>query len=80
MHRTHISLTEEQVKALRRLAAERSVSMAELIRRAVDRLLEDRDDGEDARGWALAVVGAFASGRSDGAERHDHHLADACGE
>ena len=42
MVRTQIQLTEEQAEGLKRLAAERGVSMAELVRQSVQRLLEER--------------------------------------
>jgi len=41
MVRTQIYLSEEQKRTLERLSAERGVSMAELIRDAVDRLLRE---------------------------------------
>ena len=44
--RTQIQLTEEQAVKLKRMAAERGVSMAEVIRDAVDRL-PDRDDRDE---------------------------------
>jgi|1186.fasta_scaffold1121373_2 hypothetical protein len=73
MIRTQMQLRQDQVRALKRRAAERGVSMAELIRDAIDLAL-DRED-EDAK-WerALSVVGKFASGGGDIAERHDEYL------
>ena len=71
-----MQLREDQVRALKRKAAERGVSMAEVIRDAIDRAL-DRDD-EDAK-WerALSVVGKFHSGGvADIAERHDEYLSE----
>lgn len=41
MIRTQIYLSELQKKALERMSAAQGVSMAELIRRAIDRLLEE---------------------------------------
>jgi 16S rRNA U516 pseudouridylate synthase RsuA-like enzyme len=38
--RTQVQLTEEQARQLRRLAAERGVSVAQLIRESVEALLE----------------------------------------
>jgi hypothetical protein len=76
MVRTQIQLTENQVRRLKRRAAERGVSMAELIRRAVDQSFEP--DDMDAK-WerALSVVGKFRSDVPDLSERHDDYLADA---
>jgi len=75
MIRTQMQLREDQVRALKRKAAERGVSMAQLIRDAIDRSF-DRDD-EDAK-WerALSVAGKFRSGVGDIAERHDEYLSE----
>jgi Arc/MetJ-type ribon-helix-helix transcriptional regulator len=72
--RTQVQLTEEQAARLHRAAAERGVSMAALIREAVDELPATR--GEDAR-WdrALSAVGCGASGRGDVSSDHDRYLA-----
>jgi len=79
MVRTQIQLTEDQSQALKEKAAQESVSMAELIRRAVDHWLQARDSIplEVRRQRALAVVGQFHSGKSDVSERHDEYLAGA---
>jgi Ribbon-helix-helix protein, copG family len=81
MVRTQIQLTENQAERLRTLAAERGVSMAELIRKAVDALLAGNAavDVEESRRRALAVVGRFRSGTKDGSRSHDKHLAKAYG-
>ena len=78
MVRTQVQLTEAQVAALKRLAVERGVSIAALIRDAVDRTLEDGDMAVRHR-RALAVVGKFPSksGASDVSENHDRYLVDA---
>jgi hypothetical protein len=79
MVRTQIQLTEAQSQALKEKAARENVSMAELIRRAVDHWLQTRDSIslEERRQRALAVVGQFHSGKSDVSERHDEYLAEA---
>ncbi len=78
MVRTQIQLTEEQMMRLRQASAERGVSIAALIREAVDRALAlDRR----AADWALAlsVVGKYrdVDGATDVSTRHDDYLADA---
>lgn len=78
MIRTQIQFTEEQATALRRLAAERGVSIAELVREAVDRQLMETGTAARRR-RALAAVGGFRSGRGDVSVDHDAHLADAFG-
>ena len=75
MVRTQIQLTEAQADALRREAAGRGVSMAEIIRAAVDAHLAG--GGASVRERALRAIGGFRSGRADVSENHDDHLADA---
>lgn len=78
MIRTQVQLTDEQSRRLRRLAAERGVSMAALIREGVERLLAADEPARD-RDRALAVVGRYGSGVPDVSEEHDRYLADAGG-
>ncbi len=77
MHRTQIQLTKDQLRALKKLAAERGQSMADLIRRAVDRLV--REAGERKR-RALAAAGRFRSGIANLSADHDRHLDEAFGD
>ena len=72
---TQIQLTEEQARALMELAAQRGVSMAELIRQGVDRVLADSDRRE-RRQRALAVIGRFSGGPPDVSTHHDKYLAE----
>ncbi len=78
MVRTQIQLTEEQARTLKRLAAERNVSMAALVREAVERLVEQDDR---AAKWerALRAVGKFRDreGARDVARRHDDYFVEA---
>lgn len=76
MIRTQISLDERQMKALRELARRRNVSMAELVREAVDALLETPTPDQWER--ASAVVGKYRSGEpnNDVARNHDDYLAE----
>jgi hypothetical protein len=80
--RTQIQLTEEQSRELKALAVKENVSMAELIRQAVDHWLKTvkpvSQTGQRRRG--LAIVGRFRSGESDISERHDEYLAEVYGE
>ncbi len=79
MVRTQIQLTEKQTEALKNAAAQRGVSMAELIRQSVDRLLEGVADLSpvELRTRAASVSGRFRSGRKDVSTRHDQYLSDA---
>jgi hypothetical protein len=74
--RTQIQLRDDQSYRLRVLAAREGVSQAELIRRAVDRLLEGAPAHAQVRTRldALAVAGAFDSGTPGVARDHDAEL------
>ncbi|MBI5179401.1 MAG: ribbon-helix-helix protein, CopG family [Nitrospinae bacterium] len=79
MVRTQIQLTEEQAKSLKRLAHSRHLSIAELIRQAVDSLIQTGSaiDIGERRQRAMALAGRFGSGRKDISQKHDDYLADA---
>jgi predicted DNA-binding protein len=76
--RTQIQLTEQQLERLRRLSAGLGVSIAALIREAVDRALDD--DGRE-RDWelALSVVGKYhdRDGATDISSNIDEYAAEA---
>jgi Arc/MetJ-type ribon-helix-helix transcriptional regulator len=78
MVRTQIQLTEKQAVALKRLAAKKRVSMAELIRVGVNKLLHSVETVslEERRQRAIAIAGRFRSGRLDLSTKHDEHLAE----
>lgn len=76
MLRTQIQLEERQAAALKRFAAERGISMAELIRRAVDAMLASAPE-EEVKRRARAAGGAFSSGSRDTSAEHDRYLAAA---
>ncbi len=77
MIRTQISLTEAQLRRLRREAARRGVSMAELVRQAVDQVVPDElEERRQLRLRALRAAGIYSSGAGDIAERHDDYLAE----
>lgn len=77
MVRTQITLTEAQHRRLLRVARSRGVSMAEVIRQAVDTAVPD-EDAELRRRWerAMAVIGAFESAPENVARDHDEFLPD----
>lgn len=79
MIRTQVQLTEQQVLRLRALAAERGVSISELVRNGVDHILDHAERGEygDRAQRAIAATGRFHSGRTDVARRHDEYLVAA---
>jgi predicted transcriptional regulator len=76
MIRTQIQLTDDQARQLKRLAAARGVSLARLIREAVDKVL-DADSSEERWAQAQRGMGQFRSGHSDISENHDEHLSAA---
>lgn len=82
MVRTQIQLTEEQSRILKRMALERGVSMAELIRQSVDQFVRSRGKltPEQIRQRALSVVGIGSSGVTDLGQNHDHYLDEAYGD
>ncbi len=79
MIRTQIQLSEAQMRALRRLAAARERSLAELVREGVDLLLRSSGgvDPEERKNRALAAAGRFRSGTADLSSEHDRYLAEA---
>jgi hypothetical protein len=81
MVRTQIQLTEEQAKALKKMAASRHLSNAELIRRAVDSMIKSGPaaDPEERRKRAIDIAGKFSSGKSDVSRKHDKYLTEAFG-
>ena len=77
MERTQISLEVEQAERLRALARQRGVSMAHLIREAVDRTYGSAVAPPTlAERWdrAMTVVGIATSDVTDLAENHDQYL------
>lgn len=80
MVRTQIQLTEEQARLVKQIAAERNVSMAEIIREGLDRSLRSSANAlshEDRIRRAIDAAGRYRSGTADGSAGHDKHLAEA---
>ena len=81
MVRTQIQLTEEQAQEVRRIARARHVSIAEIIREAVDHVIRSgagmAAGREDRRTRALNAVGKFNSGKRDTSSEHDKYLSEA---
>ncbi len=78
MIRTQIQLTEEQAAALKRLAASKNRSMADLIRESVESYMASGTPGESgpALEEALELIGRYRSGSSDLTRNHDRYLAE----
>ena len=82
MVRTQIQLTEEQASLLKELSAQTNVSMAALIRQAIDGHVAHRRArrAPEVKARALEAIGCLAGGPPNLAEDHDHYLADAYAE
>jgi hypothetical protein len=81
MVRTQIQLTDNQARDLKRLAAARHLSMAELIRQGVEVVLRSNTvmDIAEKRKRALALAGKFRSGKRDISKQHDKYLTEDYG-
>ena len=79
MVRTQIQLTEKQSKSLKKIAASRHLSVAELIRQSVDNMITANVmvDADERRKRAISIVGKFHSGKHDISREHDKYLAEA---
>jgi len=79
MVRAQVQLSADQVARLKARALEEGVSLAELVRRAVERYLAEEEGGgyEERARRALEAVGRFASGAGDVGEAHDRYLEEA---
>src|SRR6202035_5834343 len=79
--RTQIRLTDEQSQALKSLASERRISVAELIRQAIEDLLRQSSTVRaEMKRRALAAAGRFRSGEKNLSTEHDDYLAEIDGD
>jgi hypothetical protein len=76
MIRTQISFDERQYAELQRRARENGVSMASLVRHAVDAAMAEGDRGAQSR-RALSSIGRLHGGPPDLSVEHDRYLTDA---
>jgi len=78
MIRTQIQLTEDQAKALKKIAQSRHLSVAELIRKAVDTVIKSNTvvNAEERHKRAMEIVGKFSSGKRDVSKKHDLYLTE----
>jgi hypothetical protein len=80
MLRTQVQFTEAQARRLRSIARREGISVAELVRRSVDRALRDEASQPHARyERAARLVGTFHDREraTDLSRKHDDHLTDA---
>jgi len=78
MVRAQIQITEKQAAALKERAHLLGISMAELIRRGIDRVLEIDVGGlnQERIRSAIQPAGQFRSGLHDVSINHDKYLAE----
>jgi hypothetical protein len=78
MIRTQVQFTQEQWQALKKIAASRHVSIAELVRQSVDQLIRSPENQkiDEYRRLAVAIVGKYKSESSDVSTNHDKYLSD----
>jgi len=78
MVRMQVQLTTEQLSGLRAVAEREGVSQAEVVRQALDAYLpRHTTDRAASRERMRSAIGAFHSGESDVAVRHDDYLVEA---
>ena len=80
MVRSQIQFPREQLERIRMIARSEEISIAEVVRRAVDHYAEHNVSAareETLRSRARAVIGRYASGYRDTSTDHDRHLAEA---
>jgi hypothetical protein len=79
MVRTQIQLTAEQSKRLKKVAARRGISVAEVIRRSIDTTLatDDLPDMEKIRSNARSIFGKYQDKATDVSSNHDKYLSEA---
>lgn len=80
--RTQIQLTEEQAHELKRMAAMRGLSMAELIRQSVDQFIQTsaQPTHQEKVLRLMEVAGKYAASITDLAENHDDYLDEIYGD
>jgi len=81
MVRMQVQLTEKQMNTLKSLAHKRKVSVAELIRQGVDKIIAGPEEIslEERRKRAIALAGKYGcedDKEANVSENHDDYLAD----
>lgn len=81
MIRTQIQLEEQQYQMLKVLSGQQSISIAELVRRALMDWLRANQpltiSRQEQRQRAIAAAGRFHSGKGDLAANHDAYFVEA---
>jgi len=78
MIRAQVRFTEKQWQALKRIAASRHVSVAELVRQSVDQLLNAPENRrfDEFRRLSIEIIGKYQSGSINISTDHDKYLAE----
>lgn len=78
MVRTQIQFTQEQWDALKKLAVARHVSIAELVRQSVNKLIRSPENMsfDEYQKLSAEIVGKYQSGISDVSANHDDYLSE----
>jgi len=79
MVRTQIQLTETQVSKIKKAAMDQRISVAEVIRRAVENMVQSsaKMSIPERAKRAIAIAGKFRSGKKNISRKHDEYLAEA---
>ncbi len=79
MIRTQIQLTETQARTIRKVAMDQGTSMAEIIRRAIENMVQrsPKVSSQERVKRAIEIVGKFRSGKRNVSQKHDEYLAQA---
>ena len=79
MVRTQIQLTETQARNIKRVARDQGTSIAEIIRCAVENMVQasPRISSQERVRRAVEIVGKFGSGKRNVSQKHDKYLAEA---
>jgi hypothetical protein len=79
MIRTQIQLTETQARTIKKVAMDQGTSIAEIIRRAVENMIQasPKVSSQERVRRAVEIVGKFGSGKRNVSQKHDKYLAEA---
>ena len=79
MIRTQIQLTETQARTLKKVAMGEGTSVAEIIRRAVENMVQTTPmmKSQERVRRAVEIVGKFRSGKRNVSQKHDEYLREA---
>ncbi|MBC7333372.1 MAG: ribbon-helix-helix protein, CopG family [Actinobacteria bacterium] len=78
MKRTQIQLTEKQYKLLKNIAAQKNISMAEVIRNSIEYYTTAFSFIEPEKKYEKIkeIIGKFKSNKKDISINHDHYLGE----